>query len=176
MDTEIKKKLERTLAQYWKDKQKLYYLYSSLEKIENEIKVMLGILKDKEDLLPSPAPVQLSFTPGAPVGYCEFTSVERSLEMYNLQQQKIREKIDRLLERKAKIRWRIIQKEHSAGWIKHVAENFLNQEERTIFEQCYGYGRSNIQVAIALDYEETTIRRKREKILGVFYQFLRLKA
>lgn len=171
-------KLENTLKRYWDDKHKIHYLYSELEKVEKEITVFMSILKKKEDLIPSPsnATAQLSFIPGGPSSFNEFTPVEKSLEIYDMAREKIQKKVDELIRQETNIRLKILKKEHSISWIEHIAQNFLDDEEREIFQQCYALNRKNIQVGLALSCDESTIRRKREKILDKFYRFLKSRA
>ncbi|QNB45853.1 hypothetical protein BR63_05700 [Thermanaerosceptrum fracticalcis] len=175
MNQEAKEKLERTLREYWKSKQKLWGLERGLELVEKEIKRCRTILAEKEDLIPSPT--QLSFTLGvAGGGSCEFTPVERTLQLYEMTQISLIQRIKELRQKQAQLSQRIFKIRFSNDWIDYIAENHLDDFERKIFEQCYAYGRSNIQVGIALNCDEATVRRKREKILLTFYEFLRIRA
>lgn len=174
MNYETRGKLEKTLRDYWKKKQKLEALNRKLKHIEKEIALFRGIYAEKEELIPSPS--QISFTPGGVRGgSSEFTPIEKAVQIYEMNQAKIYEKIQYLRKQKIRIKWRIIQLENNIAWIEYILENHLDDFERQICEQCYCYNRSNIQVGIELNCDEATVRRKREKILGTFNEFLRVK-
>lgn len=174
MNQEARIKLEKTLRNYWKNKQRLWGLNRELELIDKEIYSLREILTEKDGLIPSPA--QLSFTYGGGRGTSEFTPIERALQMYDLNQATLMAKIEELRKKKVQIRLRILQMEQSNDWIDYIAETQLDDFERLCFEKCYAYRWSNIQVGIDLKCDESTIRRTREKILLVFYEFLRIRA
>lgn len=175
MDERAKRKLQHDLERYWKNTIKLEGLNRKLKYIEQNIRDLRGILAQKEDLVPSPG--QLSFIPGGGRGgSSEFTPIERSMYMYEMNQARIYEKIQKLRRDEVRIKCRILQLEFRTNWIKFISENYLDVFERQVFEQCYCYRRSNIQVGIALKCDEKTVRRNREKIINTFYEFLRLKA
>lgn len=175
MNEQAKKKLENDLKRYWKNIQKIEALKRAFEKIENDIRDLRGVLAEKEDLIPSPA--QLKFIPGGGRGgSSEFTPIEQSLHLYEMNQARIYKKIQELRRRHFNIKCRISQVEYRMDWISYIARNYLDSYEQKVFEQCYCYCRSNSAVALALHCDEKTIRRKRDKILLTFYDFLRLRA
>lgn len=175
MNDATKVNLENSLRGYWKNIQKLYGLYNSLQNIDKNIQDLRGILAEKEDLIPSPN--QMRFIPGGGRGgSTEFTPIEQAALMYEMNQTKIYEKIQQLRARKVKIKWRILDLENKTDWITYIQNVHLDKFEQQVFEQCYAYRRSNVQVGIALNCDESTVRRKREKILCTFYEFLRLRA
>jgi peroxiredoxin family protein len=174
MDFGAKIKLERKLKSYWKSKQKLQNLQRTLEKIDKDISTLRGILAEKDELIPSP--LQISFTPGGGRGYSEFTPVEKSVVMYQANQEILQRKIEQLRQKKLKIQLRIMSIEYSTDIFDYISKNYLDDEELEIFEQCYLYCRNNIQVGKALNCDESTVRRKREKILSVFNEFLKIRA
>lgn len=174
MNYETRAKLEKTLRDYWKKKQKLEALNRKLKQIEKEIALFRGIYAEKEELIPSPS--QIRFIPGGGRGgSSEFTPVERLVLLYEKNQLDIYKKIEELRKEKYRTIDRIKQTEMAIDWIEYIVKNHLDKFEKEIFEQCYCYRRSNIQVGIALSCDEATVRRKREKILAIFNEFLRVK-
>jgi hypothetical protein len=175
MDEQARTKLEKDLRGYWKNVLRLEGLTNALKNIEKNIQDLRGILAEKEDLIPSPT--QLSFTPGGGHGgSMEFTPVERSAAIYEMNQEKIYLKIQELRRVWINKKLKIAELEFKIDWTHYVCEVHLDDFEKKVFEQCYCYRRSNVQVGIALTCDESTIRRKREKILLTFYEFLKLRA
>ncbi|KJS85125.1 MAG: hypothetical protein JM58_09095 [Peptococcaceae bacterium BICA1-8] len=174
MNFEAKDKLERKLKGYWKSKQKLESLHRALEKLDKDIAVLRGILAEKDELIPSPS--QISFTPGGGRGSSEFTTVERSAMLYESTQEMLKTKIEQLRQNRLRKQMRIMETEYTIDIFEYIIANHLDEEEVKVFEQCYLYNRNNIQVGKALNCDESTIRRKREKILTVFYELLKIRA
>ncbi|MFZ7103342.1 MAG: hypothetical protein ACOWWO_11905 [Peptococcaceae bacterium] len=174
MNKEVKLKLERVLKDFWKKKQKIEMLERKLKFVEKEIQSLRVILSEKEELIPSPAQAKF-IAGGGRGGSSEFTPVEKAVQAYLKNQVELVNKIDEGLKEKYELLSKINQYRMEIDWIEHIADNYLDDFERQAFEQCYCYRRSNIQVGIALNCGEATIRRKREKILARFQEFLVLK-
>lgn len=170
------KGMESTLQKYYRKIEELHVKKRALETVEKNADELKRMLLDVNQLIPSNGTVaKYSQVGGGQAGgisdptahaYNEFA---RSVEQYQ------RELVV-LLQKRIKLKMEIMQLESSIEGIG-FALNLLDPVEKTICEQYYGLRRkSNLQIGLALNMDEKTIRYRRKIINQKLSDYLKVRA
>jgi hypothetical protein len=166
MDKHVKLKIELYFRCYWRNILRLKSLNIAIINIEKAIRELRNTLAKNNDLI--------SLEQHGNV--LNFTQMEKSISIYQSNQNKIHEKIKYLRKVWINKKIRVTELEYEIDRMKYIFDFHLNDIEKNVFEQCYCYRRSNVKIGQALLCDESTIRKKKEKILLTFYELLRLIA
>lgn len=167
-------KTEGLLYSYFKKKQRLQLLLARLDKIDKQMIDIRNILMDKDELVPSLGMVGNYMVLVAASGGDDGSKVEKTLSQYEKTLDNLRDDLIKLAQDKIKVKMKIMQLESETDGIE-FALSTLTDMEKKIVEQKYLYQRSNVQIGIALGFEEGTIRYKRRSIVERMARILGLK-
>lgn len=175
MNDTAMKGMEAALRSYYRKLDERQVKKRALEAVEKNAEDIRRILLDVNQLIPSKGTVS-SYRPVTGGGsglvcdptaqaYAEFTrSMERS-----------QRELVVLLEKKIRLKMEIMHLESSIEGIG-FALNLLDPVERMICEQYYGLKRkSNLQIGLALNMDEKTIRYRRKNINQKLSDYLKVK-
>lgn len=158
-------RVEGILYRYYRKKQQIQRLKKSLNTIEEQIKDIRRILSDKEALRPSLGIVgKYMIVVGGEGGGFHSDPVDRTYQMHIKTIEQLQNKLSELMQRKIKLKMRIFKLEQEIDGIE-FAIGELSEIEKKIVEQKYFYKRSNVQIGIAINCDEATVRRKRKEIV-----------
>lgn len=164
MGKELFGKIEGLLYSYFKKKQRTQLLVSRLDKINKQMIDIRNILMDTDELVPSLGMVGNYMVLVSAGGGGGDSKVERAYSKYERTLDDLRDELVKLAREKIRIKMKIMQLESETEGIE-FALSTLTEMEKKIVEQKYLYQRSNVQIGIALGFEEGTIRYKRRSIV-----------
>lgn len=175
MDDTIIKKMEKTLRSYYRKQEEVRAQKRVLESIEKNEQEIRCVLLDINQLIPSGGTVAKYCTAaGGGNGYVS-DPTSRSYHEYTQSVEKLQGELVVLLKDKMKLKMHIMQLEASLDGIT-FALNLLDPLERQICEQYYGLKRkTNLQIGLALNLDEKSIRYRRKNINQKLNEYLHVK-
>lgn len=174
MDDAVMREMEATLRSYYKKIEELQGKRRALETVEKNAEDVRRLLQDANQLVPSNGTVaKYSFAAGGPSRMVSDPTAQAYQE-YSRTVENLQRELVMLLPKKMKLKMQIIQLEAAVDRIG-FALNLLDPIERTICEQYYGLRRkSNLQIGLALNMDEKTIRYRKKSISKKLSEYLRL--
>lgn len=173
MGKELFGKTEGLLYSYFKKKQRTQLLLARLDKINKQMIDVRNILMDKDELVPSLGVVG-NYMILVAAGGGSNSKVEQTYNQYEMTLDDLRNELVKLAREKIKVKMKIMQLESETEGVE-FALSTLTDMERKVVEQKYLYQRSNVQIGIALGFEEGTIRYKRRAIVERVTRILGIK-
>lgn len=174
MDKELFKKTEGLLYRYWAKKQRIERLRSKLATIEKQTYDIRTIMADKDDLIPMIGVIGNYMAVVTSGGGDGSSKVERAYNQYERTMDDLHEELLKLVRDKVKTKMKLMQLESESEGVE-FALSMLTDADKKIVEQKYLYRRSNVQVGMALGFDEGTIRYKRRAIVERVARILGLK-
>lgn len=165
MDKELFRKTEGLLYTYWKKKQRIQLLRARLDNLNKHMTDIRNILADKDELVPSIGIIGNYMTVVAAGGGSGNSKVESAYNQYAKTIDDLREELVKIAREKIRLKMKVMQLEAETEGVEFVIST-LSDMEKKIVEQKYLYQRSNVQIGVALGFEEGTIRYKRRSIVS----------
>lgn len=171
MEDRVFKKVEGMLYRYWWKKQQIERLQKSLATVEQHIKDIRLILSEKDELYPSMGIIgKYMVIVGGQGGGAHGDPASDTYQEYIRTVEELQKELSELCQRRMKLKLRLLKLEQEIDGIE-FAISYLPEIERKIVEQRYLYKRSNLQIGMALGYDEKSIRNWRKKLV---YEVARL--
>ncbi len=175
MDEVAIKHMEKTLRSYYRKLEELQYKKNALEVLEKNEHDIRCILLDANQLIPSKGTVaHYSTAAGGGSGYISDPTVQTYQE-FTKSVEKFQNELVVLIQKKIKLKMQVIQLESAIDGIT-FAMNLLEPMERKICDDYYGIKRkSNLQIGLALNMDEKSVRYRRKIINQKLVEYLRVK-
>jgi hypothetical protein len=168
------KKMEKTLRDYYRKLEELESKKAAIAAIEKNEREVRGVLLDADQLIPSKGMVtRYSAAAGGGNGFVSDPTAQGYQE-FTKSIEKFQNELVVLIQRKIKLKMQIMQIESSTDGIT-FALNLLEPLERKICEEYYGLRRkSNLQIGLALNLDEKSVRYRRKVINQKLADYLRV--
>lgn len=175
MDDAAIKSMEKTLRTYYRKREELQNKKESIEGIEKNMREIRGILLDANQLVPSKGTVtNYSLVGGGGNGYISDPTAQTYQE-FTKSVEKFQDELMVLVQKKINLKMQVMQIEASIAGIT-FALNLLDPLEQKICLEYYGLKRkSNLQIGLALNMDEKSVRYRRKIINQKLIDYLRIK-
>lgn len=169
----LDKELENILKNYYCRMHELQVKKIALEKVRKSTDEIRKILLDVNEVVPPQGTIARYKAVSGGCGYVNDGSAQNYYN-FTLSLENFQKELVSLMHKNIKLQIQIIYLESAVEGIS-FALNLLEPLDRTICEQCYGLGgKSNLQIGLALNMDEKTIRYRRKRINRKLAEFLRV--
>ncbi len=169
------KNMEKILRGYYRKQEELQSKKAAIESVEKNEREIRCILLDANQLIPSKGTVTFySAAAGGGNGLISDPTAQ-SYQEFTKSVEKFQNELVVLLQKKIKLKMQIMQLVSSMDGIT-FALNLLDPLERKICNEYYGLKRkSNLQIGLALNLDEKSVRYRRKNINQKLIEYLRIK-
>lgn len=175
MDEAAIKNMEKTLRNYYRKREEIESKRVEIEAVEKHEREIRGILFDADQLIPSKGSVrQYQAMAGGGNGWINDPTAQNYQE-FARSVENFQNKLVVLMQKKMKLKMQIMQLESSTDGIA-FALNLLDPLEKKICDGYYGLKKkSNLQIGLALNLDEKSVRYRRKIINQKLIEYLKVK-